>query len=223
MLRGEAVKSFTLMFLQMWDVDNRVRDYNTYVNIDYKSEVKTAGYVLPYGDSPLDSERVGEMVYMDIINKAERYVHIMTPYLILDYEMLQALTFAAKRGVEVCIILPHIPDKKYAFALAKTHYKDLIAAGVKVYEYLPGFIHSKVFVSDDKCAVVGTINLDFRSLYLHFECAAFMYEVPAVDDIEKDMQETMKKSRLVTMKDVMKEKLSVWLAGVLLKFIAPLM
>jgi len=223
MIRGEAVKSFTLMFLQMWDVDNRVRDYNTYVNVDYKCPGKAEGYVLPYGDSPLDSERVGEMVYLDIINNAKRYVHIMTPYLILDYEMLQALTFAAKRGVEVCIILPHIPDKKYAFALAKTHYKDLIAAGVKVYEYLPGFIHSKVFVSDDKRAVVGTINLDFRSLYLHFECAAYMHEVPAIRDIEKDMQETMQISKLITMNDVKKEKLSMRLAGILLKFIAPLM
>ena len=223
MLRGEAVKSFTLMFLQMWDVDNRVRDYNTYVNVAHKCRGKAEGYVLPYGDSPLDSERVGEMVYLDIINNAKRYVHIMTPYLILDYEMLQALTFAAKRGVEVCIILPHIPDKKYAFALAKTHYKDLIAAGVKVYEYLPGFIHSKVFVSDDKRAVVGTINLDFRSLYLHFECAAYLHEVPVIDDIEKDMQETMQISKLITMNDVKKEKLSMRLAGILLKFIAPLM
>lgn len=223
MLRGEAVKSFTLMFLQMWDVDNKILDYNTYVNVNYELPQKATGYVLPYGDSPLDGERVGEMVYMDIVNKAERYVHIMTPYLILDYEMLQALTFAAKRGVEVCIILPHIPDKKYAFALAKTHYKDLITAGVKVYEYLPGFIHSKVFVSDDKRAVVGTINLDFRSLYLHFECAAYMHEVPAIRDIEKDMQETMQISKLITMNDVKKEKLSMRLAGILLKFIAPLM
>lgn len=223
MLHGEAVKSFTLMFLQMWDVDNKVSDYNTYVNVDCELQEKTKGYVLPYGDSPLDNERVGEMVYLDIINRAERYVHIMTPYLILDYEMLQALTFAAKRGVQVCIILPHIPDKKYAFALAKTHYKYLLAAGVQIYEYKPGFIHSKVFVSDDKRAVVGTINLDFRSLYLHFECAAYMHEAPVIEDIEKDMQETMQISKFITMKDVKKEKLSMKLAGILLKFIAPLM
>ena len=141
------------------------------------------GYVLPYGDSPFDNERVGESVYLDIINRASRYVYIMTPYLIIDGEMTTALTFAAKRGVDVRIILPHIPDKKVAFALAYTHYRELIRAGVSIYEYTPGFVHAKVFLSDDSKAVVGSINLDYRSLYLHFECAAYLKDVPAIDDI----------------------------------------
>ena len=132
--------------------------------------------MIPYGDSPLDKETVGELVYMDILNTARDYVHIMTPYLILDNEMITALTFAAKRGVDVKIIMQDIPDKKYAFALAKTYYPELLRAGVRIYQYVPGFVHAKVFTSDDTKAVVGTINLDYRSLYLHFECATFLYQ-----------------------------------------------
>ena len=176
---------------------------------------------MPYGDSPLDSEQVGEMVYMDILNRAQRYVHIMTPYLILDREMTTALTFAAKRGVEVCILLPHIPDKKYAFALAKTHYPELLAAGVRILEYTPGFVHAKTFVSEK--AVVGTINLDYRSLYLHFECAAYLRDVPAVLDVERDFQETAAQCQEVRVEDLKKTGPLTRLAGWLLKVFAPLM
>lgn len=124
---------------------------------------KTPGYVIPYGDSPLDRDLVGEMVYLDIINRANRYVHIMTPYLIMDNEMVTALTYAARRGVEVQLILPHVPDKEIAFSLAHTYYRRLLENGVQIYEYEPGFVHAKVFVSDDRKAVVGTINLDYRA------------------------------------------------------------
>ena len=175
MLTGDAVKSFTLMFLQMWNINEKNHDnFEKYISIE-KEEQDTIGYVMPYGDSPLDNENVGENVYLDILATAKKYVHIMTPYLIIDNEMMTALTYAAKRGIDVKLILPSIPDKKSAFMLARTYYPELIQAGVKIYEYTPGFVHAKVFSSDDEKAVVGTINLDFRSLYLHFECATFFY------------------------------------------------
>ncbi|HCA54533.1 MAG TPA: hypothetical protein DEO95_03480, partial [Ruminococcaceae bacterium] len=154
MLKGDAVQSFTLMFLQMWNLteENLVWD-------EYLTDVTPAesdGYVLPYADCPLDGYKVGRSVYLDILNRATRYVHIMTPYLILDDELETALKFAAERGVDVRLILPGIPDKKMAFALAKSHYSALIKAGIKIYEYTPGFVHAKVFVCDDEKAVVGT-------------------------------------------------------------------
>ncbi|MBR2697310.1 MAG: PLDc N-terminal domain-containing protein [Clostridia bacterium] len=222
LMRGEAVQSFTLMFLQMWNLDGNSERFARYLEVDHPP-VTAPGYVLPYGDSPLDDERVGEMVYLDIINRANRYVHIMTPYLILDCEMVTALSFAAKRGVEVVVLLPHIPDKKYAFALAKTHYRELLQAGVRILEYTPGFVHAKVFVSDDAKAVVGTINLDYRSLYLHFECAAYLYGVPAIGDIEQDFIETAAKCQEIRLDDLRREKLITRVMGWLLKVLAPVM
>lgn len=178
---------------------------------------------MPYGDCPLDGEKVGEKVYMDILYRARSYVHIMTPYLILDDELEAALVYAAQRGVDVKIILPGIPDKKVAYALAKTHYKALIRAGVKLYEYTPGFVHAKVFVSDDEKAVVGTINLDYRSLYHHFECATYLYRCKCISEIEADYQETLLKCREVTPETIRQEKLSYKVMGAVLKAIAPLM
>ena len=179
--------------------------------------------MIPYSDCPLDAEKVGETVYMDILNRATDYVHIMTPYLILDGEMQASLEYAAKRGVDVKLILPGIPDKKMAYALAKSHYQALLEAGVKIYEYTPGFIHAKVFVSDDVKAVVGTINLDYRSLYHHFECAAYLYRCACISDMEKDFQETLGKCREVTLESVRHEKRFYKVAGKLMKFVAPLM
>ncbi len=223
MIRGDAVRSFTLMFLQMWNVDQRREDYRRYLDIPIPRVDSRTGYILPYGDSPLDEENVGEQIYMDILNRAERYVHIMTPYLIIDDKMANALTFAAKRGVEVSLILPHIPDKKYAFALAKTHYPQLLSAGVQIWEYTPGFVHAKSFVSDDRKAVVGTINLDYRSLTLHFECAAYLCGVPAVADVERDFQETLRKCQRISHNDVKALPFKTKAAGALLKLFAPLM
>lgn len=224
MVKGEAVRGFTWMFLQLWDIDVKNEDYQKYLDIRQPISADAAeGFVTPYGDSPLDAENVGELVYMDILNTAEEYVHIMTPYLILDNEMITALTYAAKRGVDVKIIMPDIPDKTYAFALAKTYYPELLRAGVKIYQYVPGFIHAKVFSSDRTKAVVGTINLDYRSLYLHFECAALLYKVNEIDKIENDFQETLKKCREITMEEYKKEKMSTRFYGRVLRLIAPLM
>lgn len=223
MLRGEAVRSFTLMFLQMWNVNEKSPEFYKFINVPV-TEVKDAkGYVAPYGDCPLDDDKTGERVYMDILNRANKYVHIMTPYLIIDGEMETALRFAAKRGVDVKIILPGIPDKKTAFALAKTHYKHLLEAGVKIYEYTPGFVHAKVFTSDDCKAVVGTINLDYRSLYHHYECATYMYQTECIVDIEQDFEETLEKCTRITKESIKKEKLGTKLVGWILKVVAPLM
>lgn len=225
-LEGEAVRSLTLMFLQMWGMDEREPDtdsYGRYLNVPLRPLPGAGGYVLPYADSPLDDERVGECVYLDILNHAERYVRIMTPYLILDETMVMALTFAAKRGVDVELILPHVPDKKFAFALAKGHYRELLDAGVKIYEYTPGFVHAKVFVSDDRKAVVGTINLDYRSLYLHFEDAVYLYDCPCIKDIVADYDATRAQSQIVTHGDLACIPLHTRIAAALLKLVAPLM
>ncbi|MBQ7898087.1 MAG: PLDc N-terminal domain-containing protein [Clostridia bacterium] len=220
MLRGEAVKSFTLMFLHMWELDAKAEDYTSYL-ISEKREGE--GFVIPYSDCPVDNDKIGHRVYMDILNRAASYVHIMTPYLILDPEMETALKFAAERGVEVNIILPGIPDKKGAWSLAKTHYKSLLLSGVNIYEYTPGFIHSKVFISDSREGVVGTINLDYRSLYHHFECATYMAYTPCLREMEEDFSATLEKCRRVTLSTIKKERLIVKIRGRILKIIAPLM
>ena len=223
MLKGDAVKSFTLLFLQIWNINEKQPEFLPWLDDTGYCPEKAEGYVMPYGDCPLDEDRVGEMVYMDMLNRAGDYVHIMTPYLILDGELETALMFAAQRGVDVKLILPGIPDKKLAFSLAKTHYKALTAAGVKIYEYTPGFVHAKVVVSDDEKAVVGTINMDYRSLYHHFECATYMYKTECISAIEEDFQNTLAKCRPVTPESIKKEKIGYKLAGALLKFISPLM
>ena len=187
------------------------------------ASVSAEGYVMPYGDCPLTISKVAESVYMDILYQAKQYVHIMTPYLILDGELETALKYAAERGVDVKLILPGIPDKKAAYALAKSHYPSLLSSGVKIYEYTPGFVHAKVFVSDSVKAVVGTINLDYRSLYHHFECATYLYQTPCIAEIETDFQNTLAKCRTVTEETVINEKFSYKVMGVLMKLIAPLM
>lgn len=220
MLKGEAVRSFTLMFLQMWNISEKEPEWDKW--LEPVNSPNCGGFVMPYADCPLDDYRVGENVYIDILNRATSYVHIMTPYLIIDGELENALKYAAQRGIDVKIILPGIPDKKMAFALAKTHYKELTKAGVKLYEYTPGFVHSKIFVSDDEKAVVGTINLDYRSLYHHFECAAYMYRTSCISEIEADFSATLEKCREVTLETIKKEKIFYKISGQILKFVAPL-
>ena len=223
MLKGKAVRGFTLMFLQMWNIDEKEPQFEPFLSFPSLSPEKATGYVIPYGDCPLDKDKVGEMVYMDILNRAKRYVHIMTPYLILDGEMETAIKFAAERGVEVTIILPGVPDKLSAYSLAKSHYAALLDAGVQIYEYDPGFIHAKSFVSDDTEGVVGTINLDYRSLYHHFECAAYCYKTACIADIEKDFQETLKKCRRITKKTIWQNNPKLRIMSFFMKVVAPLL
>ena len=140
--------------------------------VTIRETFESDGFVQPYGDTPLDHETVGENAYLNIINQAKRYVYIFTPYLIIDNEMMTCLCLAAKNGVDVRIITPGIPDKKLVFLLTQSYYEQLIDAGVKIYEYEPGFLHAKSFVCDDEVATVGSINLDYRSLYLHLSAGS---------------------------------------------------
>ncbi len=188
-VRGDAAYNFAAMFLQQWylvtgeEVDYERAKPTPAERASFKSD---GGYVMPYADNPQDTERTAENVYLDIINGAGRYLYIATPYLILDSELTTALSFAAKRGVDVRLIVPEIPDKWYAYEVSSSYFEQLADEGVRVFKYTPGFIHSKNFVCDDRIAVVGSINLDYRSLYLHYECAAYMYRSAAVKEVRDD-------------------------------------
>ena len=222
MLEGEGVRTMTALFLQMWSIQ-REPEFAQFLTRPLP-ETQANGFVIPYGDCPLDGERVGEMVYIDLLNRARHSVHIITPYLILDGELETALRFAAERGVDVHLILPGKPDKWFAYALAKTHYLPLLSSGVKISEWVPGFTHAKVMIMDGQEAVVGTINLDYRSLYHHFENAVWMRGVDCLPRIEADFQDTLAQCRTVepTRQSVWQGKKLLHLVGMMLKFIAPL-
>ena len=196
MLKGEAVWNMTVMFLHMWNVINNSSepiDHEIHMPHRFHQEPFAGnGFVQPYSDTPLDGEIVGENVYLNIINRARKYVYICTPYLIIDNEMMTALCLAAKSGVDVRIMTPGIPDKKMVFLLTQSYYEQLLEAGVRIYEYQPGFLHAKSFVCDDEIAVVGTINLDYRSLYLHFENGVWFYKNKVIQDILDDFNQTLK-------------------------------
>lgn len=224
MLKGEAVWNLTVMFLTMW---NAVRKTDTTFEAFqpktyYKKDFLNDGYVQPYGDSPLDGETVGENVYLNLINMAEDYVYIFTPYLIIDNEMTVALCLAAKRGVDVRIVTPNIPDKKMVFWLTQSYYPQLINNGVKIYQFTPGFLHAKCFVCDDTFATVGTINMDYRSLYLHFECGVFMYQTKSVMDVKEDILATIEQSKRMTQEEMNKSFLKRTIQA-LLRLFAPLL
>ncbi len=201
MLKGNAVWNMTMMFLTMWsliDGDTGEIDYEKYMPSHFHEEhFESDGYVQPFSDTPLDNEVVGENVYLNIINRAKHYVYICTPYLIIDNEMMTALCLAAKSGVDVRIMTPGIPDKKMVFLLTQSYYEQLLEAGVRIYEYQPGFLHAKSFVCDDEIAVVGTINLDYRSLYLHFEDGVWMFKNRVISDLREDFEQTMKYCKAV--------------------------
>lgn len=222
-VEGSAVESFLLMFLEMWEVSDSTKTQEKTVIRNTAEPQEAEGFVLPFGDNPFDNEKVGEQVYMDFLNRAERYVHIMSPYLILDGELQNAVCFAAQRGVDVSLILPGIPDKKFAYLLAETYFPVLVEAGVKIYTYTPGFLHSKSVVADGNRAFVGSINLDYRSLYHHFECGAILYGVPCIAEIEEDFQKTIPACEPVTPERLKEEKLLSRLAGGILKAVAPLL
>lgn len=195
MLHGEGVRSFTVMFLNMWDsVSKSEENFNDFLlpenKESYRDFVKN-GYVHPYCDSPVDNEYIGENVFLQIINNARKYIYISTPYLIIDDNIMTSIMLAAKSGIDVRVITPFIPDKKIVHMNTRSGYARLIDSGVRLYEYKPGFIHSKNFISDDTTAVTGTANLDFRSLYLHFECGVRMYNVPAIAEIKADFLKTL--------------------------------
>lgn len=223
MLRGKAVAGYTAMFLEMWNVnDDKTEDGGSYINASKEITTGADGFVIPFGDTPLDDVYVGKRAYLHNLDNASDYVYIMTPYLVIDNEMYESMKYAAQRGVAVKIIMPHIPDKSYAFYLARTYYRELLKAGIEIYEYTPGFVHAKMSVSDGCRAVIGTINHDYRSLYLHYECAAYMLNVPAILEMEGDFKETLGKSQQITLESLKHFNIFTRLIGHIVRLVAPL-
>lgn len=222
-IRGSAVNTFTMMFFNLWNAFRKDKDDTAafYAPVDFKrasaenplqkaacAPPEKRAFLHPYDDSPLDKESVSETVFLDVINRAERYLWIYTPYLILDAELRTALCSAAKRGVDVRIVVPGTPDKKLTYRLTKANFPPLIRAGVKLYTYTPGFIHAKSMLADDRFAVVGTINLDYRSLYLNFENAVYFSDCSIADELKKDCLSTFPECKRVSEDDLRKGWLS---------------
>ncbi len=223
-LEGKGAWSFTLMFLEMWHSSGKeTEDLSSYYPWrNTPCPVSDDGFVIPYCDSPMDKENVSEQVYLQILNQAQDYVYISTPYLIIDDSMVAALCLAAKRGVDIRILTPRKWDKWAIHMTTRSYYRELIQGGVKVYEYSPGFVHAKSFVCDDKIATVGTANLDYRSLYHHFECGTWMYGSSAVDAMKQDYLQTLVNCKPITSESCYKNPLTVLFQEVLRLF-APLL
>ena len=181
------------------------------------------GYVQPYMDTPFDDETLGENVYLNMIGDAKRYVWIYTPYLVTDNEMITALKLAAKRGVDVRIVTPGVPDKKFVYWLTQSNYQNLIGAGVRIFQYTPGFIHAKCVLVDDESATVGTVNFDYRSFYHHFECGVYLYRARAVEELKKDMVKTFGVCEEITLSWCRDKFVKTNVIGPLLKLFSPLM
>lgn len=199
-IKGNAVWNYTVMFLTLWNgVKKEDKDFKKY-KYTYKNNTHK-GYVVPFCDNPFKPENLAEDVYINLINEAKNYLYIATPYLIIDTKIEESLKLAVKRGVDVRVIIPGIPDKKIVYTASESYSEGLIKSGVKVYKYEPGFIHAKVLVSDDKRATVGTINMDYRSLYLHFECGCYFEDNDVIKEIKDDMDDTLKKCHQITKKE----------------------
>ncbi len=214
-IQGEAVWSLLVTFLTNWNaLRHEDTDYNVFRPVGMNFPVQQ-GYIAPYADTPLDQDLTAQSIYEDILNSANDYVYIMTPYLIIDSEMINTLIHTARKGVDVRIIMPGVPDKKIVWDIGRSYYPQLLEAGVKIYEYEPGFVHAKVFLSDDICATVGSINLDYRSLYLHFENGTFMIGADTIRDIRRDFEETFEKCRQIHLDDLKTGALkAIFLSGI---------
>lgn len=229
MLCGEAAFSLTVTFLKAWDyVSGQKTDFMAYKPtlpppLLSEQQMLEKGLVQPYYDTPLDGENVSENAYLKIIAGAQEYVYISTPYLVLDNEMITSLTLAAKSGVDVRILTPGIPDKPTVFVLTQSYYPALLRAGVRIYEYTPGFNHAKMYVSDDKTAIIGSANMDYRSLYLHFENCVSFYGGPIVQQAKQDMLESFACGTEITLEDTRRISLPKRLVQVVARFFAPML
>lgn len=223
LLEGDAVWSMTVMFLTMWDHCCGWEEEFRHFRPEPSAVRPWTGYVQPYTDTPLDRETVGQAVYLNMISKARKYIYITTPYLVIDVATNTALCNAAKAGVDVRIITPHIPDKRYVFEVTRAHYPPLLEAGVRIYEYTPGFIHAKNFVVDDRFATVGTVNLDYRSLFLHFEDGVWLCEAPCIRDIRKDFEDTLSVCQRISLRQWRHLNPLLQLYRNILRIFAPLM
>ena len=220
-IKGKAVTSFLAMFCCMWE-------FSTHKRIPIKryiaeTELLEDGFVIPYCDDPLTDKNPAEGLYMQILNTAQRYVYIMTPYLIIDNNMKSALKMAAKSGIDIRIVTPFIPDKKYVHHVTQYNYLELLEAGIKIYEYIPGFVHSKLFISDDKVATIGTVNMDYRSFVFHFECGAWICDNSTVLDIRDHFNQILKDCRQIKLEKWKKRRLSVRMKQAILHIFAPFM
>lgn len=220
-IKGEAVKSFLAMFCCMWEFTTgkriKIKEYIT------PSTVECEGFVLPYCDGPLNSSNPAEGLYMQILNTAQRYVYIMTPYLIIDNNMKTALTMAAKSGVDIRIMTPFIPDKWYVHPVTQYNYLELLEAGIRIFEFKPGFLHSKIFVSDDKVATIGTVNMDYRSFVFHFECGTWICDNNTVFDIREHFKELSAVCREIKIDEWKKRPVKLRLKQWFLHIFAPFM
>ena len=223
LLEGDAVWSMAVMFLSMWEECSGKKEEYTRFRPPAAPVRPWTGFVQPYTDTPLDREAVAQTVYLNLIYAAKKYIYITTPYLVIDVATNTALCTAAKAGIDVRIITPHIPDKRYVFEVTRAHYPPLLEAGVKIYEYTPGFIHAKNFVVDDRYATVGTVNLDYRSLFLHFEDGVWMCDTPTVAQIREDFEKTQAQSELYTLRQFRHLNILLQLYRNILRIFAPLM
>ena len=236
-LEGEGVRGLTLLFLEMWNAVASMSEYRKQCawRPDTPEEIaafmpdptriahlQVDGLLQPYGDSPVDEELLAENVYLNMINQATDYLYVLTPYLVIDYEMSRALCLAARRGVDVCLILPGIPDKKLVYSLGKSYFPELMESGVRLYRFTPGFMHAKVMLADDKQAVVGTVNLDYRSLTLHFENACLLMDHPVIPSVKEDVVRTLARCEPVTLRERRHRGLYSLYLG-LLRLFAPLL
>lgn len=229
-IKGDAVKTFVVLFLQNWHMkgDKPEDNWENYI-VDGAAKPKEPqfgdikGYVVPYADSPNIPNEIGETVYLDILNQAKKYVWIMSPYLVLGTVIMSAVIYAAQRGVDVKIMIPHIPDKKIPFMVARSFYPELIHAGVKIYEYIPGFVHAKIFVSDDTAATVGSYNMDSRSFYLNYEVGILLANCPAVKVISDDYENTRQLCQEIKMQDYMSLPFASRIIGKILRLFGPLL
>lgn len=220
-IEGKAVTSFVLMFLSMWGFcTEKPQRFNRYIT-DYS--VKANGFVQPYCDGPINDKNPAEGIYMQLLNTAQRYVYIVTPYLIVDNTMIRELTLAANSGIDVRIIVPKVPDKTYVHPVTQHSYEELLTNGVRIFEYTPGFMHSKFFVSDDSVATVGSVNMDYRSFFFHFECGVWMCRTDSVMDIKKHFLQMQKQSEEILLENWKNRPLKDKIKQTLLQLFAPFM
>ena len=219
-ITGEGVYGYTYMFMEFWNAFSPDKIPLTCLETG-GSSADNDGYIFSYYDSPMNDEPASNTLYCELLSQAERYVWFYTPYLMLGDTLMDAFVRAARRGVDVRIIMPGIPDKKLIYRLSRSYYRPLLTAGVKIYEYTPGFVHAKACICDDKIAAVGTVNLDYRSLFLHFECNSVFYGSKLIDSVHTDYQNTLAQCQERTL-DNMKEGLWQWIFDGILRIFAPL-
>lgn len=222
MLSGEAVWSLTILFLNNWQFATKKEiDVNKY-KANLVAKRKSNEWVQPFGTGPLHNDFCARNIYVNMVNNADKYIYITTPYFIMDDESMEALKLASKSGVDVRIIFPGIPDKKIPYYMGRANFAELIKSGVKIYEYTPGFIHSKTMIADNTTAIIGTINWDFRSLYLHFEDAVMLHNSPTVEEMKFDFERTLNNCHMIVLKDLKNRKWYEKVLANIFKFFAPL-